>query len=61
MRKIYGRACKEKSVQLNCERQNISEIAIEVSIPAPQFYNQRKEQEELWQGNFRGNENVKQI
>ena len=39
MRKIYGRACKEKSVQLNCERQNISEIAIEVSIPAPQFYN----------------------
>ena len=61
MRKIYGRACKEKSVQLSCERQKISELVREVGIPAPQLFKWRKEYEMFGQGIFRGNGNVKQI
>jgi len=61
MRKIYGRACKEKSVQLSCERQKISELVREVGIPAVQLLKWRKEYEKLGQGIFRGNGNVKQI
>jgi transposase len=37
-RKIYDRAFKEKAVQLSYERHNISELARELGITAPQLY-----------------------
>jgi transposase len=44
-RKIYDRAFKE--VQLSYERHNISELARELGITAPQLYKWRKEYEEF--------------
>ena len=60
MRKVYDRVFKEKAVQLSYERQNISELARELGITAPQLYKWRKEYEEFGQGSFPGNGNVKQ-
>jgi transposase len=59
-RKIYDRAFKEKAVQLSYERHNISELARELGITAPQLYKWRKEYEEFGQGSFPSNGNVKQ-
>jgi len=42
-RKIYDRAFKEKAVQLSYERHNLSELARELGITAPQLYKWRKE------------------
>ena len=60
MRKIYDRVFKEKAVQLSYERHNISELARELGITAPQLYKWRKEYEEFGQGSFPGNGNIKQ-
>ena len=60
IRKVYDRVFKEKAVQLSYERHNISELARELGINAPQLYNWRKEYEELCQGSFPGNGNIKQ-
>jgi len=59
-RKIYDSAFKEKAVQLSKERKNISELARELGITAPQLYKWRKEQEEFGTGSFPGNGNLKQ-
>jgi transposase len=59
-RKIYDRAFKEKAVQLSYERHNISELARELGITAPQLYKWRKEYEEFGQGSFPGNGKLKQ-
>jgi transposase len=59
-RKIYDRVFKEKVVQLSYERHNISELARELGINAPQLYKWRKEYEEFGQGSFPGNGNIKQ-
>jgi transposase len=61
MRKIYDRVFKEKAVQLSYERHNISELARELGITAPQLYKWRKEYEEFGQGSFPGNGNIKQM
>jgi transposase len=60
MRKVYDRVFKEKAVQLSYERHNISELARELGITAPQLYKWRKEYEEFGQGSFPGNGNIKQ-
>ena len=60
MRKIYDRVFKEKAVQLSYERHNISELARELGVTAPQLYKWRKEYEEFGQGSFPGNSNIKQ-
>ncbi|MFV8271518.1 transposase, partial [Flavobacterium sp. GT2N3] len=60
VRKIYDRAFKEKAVQLSYERHNISELARELGVIAPQLYKWRKEYEEFGQGSFPGNGNLKQ-
>ena len=60
IRKIYDRVFKEKAVQLSYERHNISELARELGITAPQLYKWRKVYEEFGQGSFLGNGNVKQ-
>ena len=60
MLKIYDRVFKEKAVQLSYERHNISELARELGITAPQLYKWRKEYEEFEQGSFSDNGNVKQ-
>ncbi|MFE3872484.1 transposase [Flavobacterium sp. ZS1P70] len=60
VRKIYDRAFKEKAVQLSYERHNISELARELGVTAPQLYKWRKEYEEFGQGSFPGNGNLKQ-
>ena len=57
VRKIYDRVFKEKAVQLSYERHNISELARELGITAPQLYKWRKEYEEFGQGSFLGNGN----
>ena len=54
VRKIYDRTFKEKAVQLSYERTNISELARELDISAPQLYKWRKEYEEFGQGSFPG-------
>ena len=59
MRKIYGRVFKEKAVQLSYERHNISELAREMDIAAPQLYKWRKEYEEFGQGILAGKCNAK--
>jgi transposase len=59
-RKIYDGAFKEKSVQLSYERTNISELARELGVTAPQLYKWRKEYEDFGEGSFPGNGNVKQ-
>lgn len=43
VRKIYDKAFKEKAVQLSYDRTNISELARELGITAPQLYKWRKE------------------
>jgi transposase len=60
VRKIYDRAFKEKAVQLSYNRHNISELARELGVTAPQLYKWRKEYEEFGQGSFPGNGNLKQ-
>ena len=60
VRKIYDRAFKEKAVQLSYERHNISELARELGVTAPQLYKWKKEYEEFGQGSFPGNGNLKQ-
>ena len=60
VRKIYDRAFKEKAVELSYERDNISELARELGVTAPQLYKWRKEYEEFGQGSFPGNGNLKQ-
>ena len=59
-RKIYDRAFKEKAVHLSYERHNISELARELGVTAPQLYKWRKEYEEYGQGSFPGNGKLKQ-
>jgi transposase len=59
VRKIYDRVFKEKAVQLSYERHNISELARELGITAPQLYKWRKEYEEFGEGSFLGNGNLK--
>jgi transposase len=60
VRKIYDRAFKEKAVQLSYERHNISELARELGVTAPQLYKWRKEYEEFGEGSFPGNGSLKQ-
>jgi transposase len=60
IRKVYDWVFKEKAVQLSYERHNISELARELGITAPQLYKWRKEYEEFGQGSFPGNGNLKQ-
>ena len=59
VRKIYDRAFKEKAVQLSYERHNISELARELGVTAPQLYKWRKEFEEFGEGSFPGKGNLK--
>lgn len=59
VRKIYDIAFKEKAVQLSYERTNISELARELGITAPQLYKWRKEFEEFGAGSFLGKGNLK--
>ncbi len=59
VRKIYGKAFKEKAVQLSYERTNISELARELGITAPQLYKWCKEFEESGEGSFPGKGNLK--
>ena len=60
VRKIYDKAFKEKAVQLSYDRTNISELARELGITAPQLYKWRKEFEEFGEGSFPGKGNLKQ-
>jgi transposase len=57
--KIYDKAFKDKAVQLSYERANISELARELGITAPQLYKWRKEFEEFGEGSFPGKGNLK--
>jgi transposase len=50
-RKIYDRVFKEKAVQLSYERTNISELARELGVTAPQLYKWRKSMKSL-KGSF---------
>lgn len=59
-RKVYDRAFKEKAVQLSNERANISELARELGITAPQLYKWRKEFEVFGERSFPGKGNLKQ-
>ena len=59
MRKIYDKAFKEKTVQLSYERTNISELARELGVTAPQLYKWRKEFDEFGEGSFPGKGNLK--
>lgn len=59
VRKIYDKAFKEKVVQLSYERTNVSELARELGITAPQLYKWRKEFEEFGEGSFPGKGNLK--
>ena len=59
VRKIYDKAFKEKAVQLSYDRTNISELARELGITAPQLYKWRKEFEEFGEGSFPGKGNLK--
>ena len=52
VRKIYDKAFKEKAVQLSYERTNISELAREMGVAAPQLYKWCKELEEFGEGSF---------
>ena len=59
VRKIYHKATKEKAVQLSYERTNVSELARELGVTAPQLYKCRKEFEEFGEGSFPGKGNLK--
>jgi transposase len=59
LRKIYDKAFKEKAVQLSYDRTNISELARELGITAPQLSKWRKEFEEFGEGSFPGKGNLK--
>ncbi|CAM3975058.1 transposase [Flavobacterium sinopsychrotolerans] len=59
--KIYYKAFKEKVVQLSYERTNISELAGELGVTAPQLFKWRKEFEEFGEGSFSGKGNLKLI
>ena len=59
VRKIYDKAFKEKAVQLSYERTNISELARELGVSAPQLYKRRKEFQEFGEGSFPGKGNLK--
>lgn len=59
-RRIYDRAFKEKAVQLSYQRHNISQLARELGITAPQLHKWRKESEEFGKGSFPGNGKLKQ-
>lgn len=59
VRKIYDKAFKEKAVQLSYDRANVSELARELGITAPQLYKWRKEFEEFGEGSFSGKGNLK--
>ena len=59
VRKIYDKALKEKAVQLSYDRTNVSELARELGITAPQLYKWRKEFEEFGEGSFPGKGNLK--
>jgi transposase len=54
VRKIYDKAFKEKAVQLSYDRTNVSELARELGVTAPQLYKWRKEFEEFGVGSFPG-------
>ncbi|MFV5696616.1 transposase [Flavobacterium sp. LB3P122] len=56
---MYDKAFKDKSVQLSFERPNISELARELGVKAPQLYKWRKEFEEFGEGSFPGKGNLK--
>jgi transposase len=49
---------KEKAVQLSYERHNISELARELGITAPQLYGVKVRR--VWTGSFPGNGKLKQ-
>jgi transposase len=59
VRTIYDKAFKEKAVQLNYDRKNISELSRELGITAPQLYKRRKEFEEFRERSFPGKGNLK--
>ena len=59
VRKIYDKAFKEKAVQLSYDRTNISELARELGITAPQLSKCRKAFEEFGEGSFPGKGNLK--
>ncbi|SHG31238.1 transposase [Flavobacterium segetis] len=59
VRKIYDKAVKEKAVQLSYERTNVSELARELGVTAPQLYKWRKEFEDFGEGIFPGKGNLK--
>ena len=60
VRKIYDSAFKEQAVQLSYDRTNVSELARELGITAPQLYKWRKEYESFGEGSFPGKGNLKQ-
>jgi transposase-like protein len=47
MRKVYDRVFKEKAVQLSYKRHNISELARELGVTAPQLYKAEKSMKSL--------------
>ena len=59
VRKIYDKAFKEKAVELSYDRTNVSELARELDITAPQLYKWRKELHEFGEGSFPGRGNLK--
>ncbi|UFH34427.1 transposase [Flavobacterium acetivorans] len=60
VRKIYDSSFKEQAVQLSYDRTNVSELARELGITAPQLYKWRKEFETFGEGSFPGKGNLKQ-
>ncbi len=60
VRKIYDASFKEQAVQLSYDRTNVSELARELGITAPQLYKWRKEFETFGEGIFPGKGNLKQ-
>lgn len=60
VRKIYDASFKEQAVQLSYDRTNVSELARELGITAPQLYKWRKEFETFAEGSFPGKGNLKQ-
>ena len=61
VRKIYDKAFKEKAVQLSYDRTNVSELARELGVTAPQLYKWRKEFEEFGEGSFLGKGNLNSL
>jgi transposase len=59
VRKIYDKAFKDKVVQLSYDRTNVSELAIELGVTAPQLYKRRKDFKEFGEGSFPGKGNLK--